>query len=67
MSAGLPRIGSLATITPMLEDASVLVIIDATINLVPLARLGRRFKGTEVRHRSIAIRTQYAPVETYRP
>ena len=39
-------LGSLATDKPVPKDADVLVTIDADINLAPLARLGRRLKGT---------------------
>jgi hypothetical protein len=47
--AGLHRIaliGSLTTDKPVPKDADVLVIIDADIDLAPLARIGRRLKGT---------------------
>jgi len=39
-------IGSLATDKTVPRDADVLVIIDATMDLDPLARLGRRLKGS---------------------
>ena len=39
-------LGSLATDKPMPKDADVLVTIDPAIDLGPLARLGRRLKGT---------------------
>ena len=39
-------LGSLATDKPVPKDADLLVIIDADIDLAPLARLGRRLKGT---------------------
>jgi hypothetical protein len=39
-------IGSLATDKPVPKDADVLVTIDPAIDLDPLARLGRRLKGT---------------------
>jgi hypothetical protein len=39
-------LGSLATDKPMPKDADVLVTIDAAVDLDPLARLGRRLKGT---------------------
>ncbi len=39
-------LGSLATDKPVPKDADVLVTIDADIDLAPLARLGRRLKGT---------------------
>ena len=39
-------LGSLATDKPVPKDADVLVTIDATMDLGPLARLGRRLKGT---------------------
>jgi hypothetical protein len=39
-------LGSLATDKPVPKDADVLVTIDPTMNLDPLARLGRRLKGT---------------------
>jgi hypothetical protein len=39
-------LGSLTTDKPMPKDADVLLTIDAGINLDPLARLGRRLKGT---------------------
>jgi hypothetical protein len=38
--------GCLATDKPLPKDADVLVTIDAAIDLHPLARLGRRLKGT---------------------
>jgi hypothetical protein len=46
---GLSRIalvGSLATDKPVPKDADVLVTIDPALDLEPLARLGRRLKGT---------------------
>lgn len=39
-------VGSLATDKPVPKDADVLVTIDAGMDLFPLARLGRRVKGT---------------------
>jgi hypothetical protein len=39
-------LGSLATDKPVPKDADVLVTIDPAVNLDPLARLGRRLKGT---------------------
>ena len=39
-------LGSLATDKPVPKDADVLVTIDATMDLDPLARVGRRLKGT---------------------
>ncbi len=39
-------VGSLATDKPIPKDADVLVTIDAGMDLSPLARLGRRLKGT---------------------
>ena len=39
-------LGSLATDKPVPKDADVLVTIDAAVHLDPLARLGRRLKGT---------------------
>jgi hypothetical protein len=39
-------LGSLATDKPVPKDADVLVTIDAAVDLDPLARLGRRLKGT---------------------
>ena len=39
-------VGSLATDKPVPKDADVLVTIDAGMDLFPLARLGRRLKGT---------------------
>ena len=39
-------VGSLATDKPIPKDADVLVTIDASMDLSPLARLGRRLKGT---------------------
>lgn len=39
-------VGSLATDKPIPKDADVLVTIDAAMDLSPLARLGRRLKGT---------------------
>lgn len=39
-------LGSLTTDKPVPKDADVLVTIDATMDLAPLARLGRRLKGT---------------------
>jgi hypothetical protein len=39
-------LGSLATDKPVPKDADVIVTIDATMDLDPLARLGRRLKGT---------------------
>jgi hypothetical protein len=39
-------LGSLATDKPVPKDADVLVTIDAAMDLDPLARLGRRLKGT---------------------
>ncbi len=39
-------LGSLATDKPVPKDADVLVTIDATMDLDPLARFGRRLKGT---------------------
>lgn len=47
--SGIHRIallGSLTTDKPVPKDADVLVIIDADIDLAPLARIGRRLKGT---------------------
>jgi len=47
--SGVHRIallGSLTTDKPVPKDADVLVIIDAGIDLAPLARVGRRLKGT---------------------
>jgi predicted nucleotidyltransferase len=47
-TTGVRRIallGSLATEKPAPKDADVLVTIDATVDLDPLARLGRRLKG----------------------
>jgi predicted nucleotidyltransferase len=47
--SGVGRIallGSLATDKPVPKDVDVLVTIDATMDLDPLARLGRRLKGT---------------------
>lgn len=47
--SGVRRIallGSLATDKPVPKDADVLVIIDADLDLAPLARLGRRLQGT---------------------
>jgi hypothetical protein len=42
-------LGSLATDKPVPKDADVLVTIDAAMDLVPLAHLGRRLKGTAQR------------------
>lgn len=42
-------VGSLATDKPIPKDADVLVTIDAGTDLSPLARLGRRLKGTAQR------------------
>jgi hypothetical protein len=39
-------IGSLTTDKPVPKDADVLLTIDAAMKLAPLARLGRRLKGT---------------------
>jgi hypothetical protein len=39
-------LGSLASDKPVPKDADVLVTIDAAMDLHPLARLGRRLKGT---------------------
>jgi Family of unknown function (DUF6932) len=39
-------VGSLATEKPVPKDADVLVSIDAGMDLSPLARIGRRLKGT---------------------
>jgi hypothetical protein len=39
-------VGSLATDKPIPKDADVLITIDAAMELAPLARLGRRLKGT---------------------
>ncbi len=39
-------LGSLTTDKPLPKDADVLVVIDANIDLAPLARIGRRLKGT---------------------
>jgi hypothetical protein len=39
-------VGSLTTDKPIPKDADVLVTIDAGMDLSPLARLGRRLKGT---------------------
>jgi uncharacterized protein DUF6932 len=39
-------LGSLTTDKPVPKDADVLVIVDADIDLAPLARVGRRLKGT---------------------
>jgi hypothetical protein len=39
-------LGSLASDKPVPKDADVLVTIDADMDLGPLARLGRRLKGT---------------------
>jgi hypothetical protein len=39
-------LGSLATAKSVPKDADVLVTIDASIDLAPLARIGRRLKGT---------------------
>lgn len=39
-------LGSLATVKPVPKDAGVLVTIDTTTDLAPLARLGRRLMGT---------------------
>jgi hypothetical protein len=39
-------LGSLTTDKPVPKDADVLVIVDADIDLAPLARIGRRLKGT---------------------
>jgi hypothetical protein len=39
-------LGSLATDKPVPKDADVLLTIDATMDLGPLARLGRRLQGT---------------------
>jgi hypothetical protein len=39
-------LGSLATDKPVPKDADLLVTIDPAVNLDPLARLGRRLKGT---------------------
>ena len=39
-------LGSLATAKSVPKDAEVLVTIDASIDLAPLARIGRRLKGT---------------------
>jgi hypothetical protein len=47
--SGIHRIallGSLTTDKPVPKDADVLVVIDANIDLAPLARIGRRLKGT---------------------
>jgi hypothetical protein len=47
--SGVHRIallGSLATAKPVPKDADVLVAINASIDLAPLARIGRRLKGT---------------------
>src|SRR5882672_3772980 len=38
-------VGSLTTDKPVPKDADVLVVIDADIDLEPLARIGRRLKG----------------------
>lgn len=38
-------VGSLATSKPIPKDADVLVTIEATMELAPLARVGRRLKG----------------------
>jgi hypothetical protein len=49
---GIRRIallGSLATDKPVPKDADVLVTIDATSDLGPLAHLGRRLEGTAQR------------------
>jgi hypothetical protein len=48
-TSGVHRIallGSLTTDKPVPKDADVLATIDAAMNLDPLARLGRRLKGT---------------------
>jgi hypothetical protein len=48
-TSGVRRIallGSLTTDKPVPKDADVLVTIAAAMNLDPLARLGRRLKGT---------------------
>ena len=42
-------LGSLAIDKPVPKDADVLVTIDAAMDLAPLARLGRRLKGTAQR------------------
>lgn len=42
-------VGSLATDKPVPKDADALVTIDADMDLSPLARLGRRLKGTAQR------------------
>lgn len=39
-------IGSLATDKPVPKDTDLLVTIDSTIDLAPLAAIGRRLKGT---------------------
>jgi hypothetical protein len=39
-------VGSLATDKPVPKDADVLVFIDAAMDLTPLARIGRRLKGS---------------------
>jgi hypothetical protein len=39
-------LGSLTTDKPVPKDADVLLIIDADIDLAPLARIGRRLKGS---------------------
>ena len=39
-------VGSLATDKPVPKDADVLVSIDASMDLSPLARIGRRLQGT---------------------
>lgn len=39
-------LGSLTTDKPVPKDADVLVVIDADIDLAPLAHIGRRLKGT---------------------
>lgn len=42
-------VGSLATDKPVPKDADVLVVLDAAMDLDPLARVGRRLKGTAQR------------------
>jgi hypothetical protein len=39
-------VGSLATEKPVPKDADLLVTIDSSMDLTPLARVGRRLKGT---------------------
>ncbi len=43
---GIALVGSLTTDKPVPKDADVLVSIDAAMDLAPLARIGRRLKGT---------------------